>query len=435
MNSLPIVTIVGRPNVGKSTLFNRLVGKRAAVVHDIPGVTRDRNYAQSVWNGRSFLLVDTGGFIPLPEDRITAGVKRQIEIALAESDIVLFLVDLKSGLNPLDKEIGRIVRKNDQPTLLVVNKVDSIKSEESLSEFYTLGFDNLIPVSSLHGRNIGNLLDLIVSKFKPAVKYEELPCMKFAVVGRPNVGKSSFVNTILGEDRVLVDEQPGTTRDSIDTKATYRGKELLLIDTAGLRRKSKIKSSIEYYTILRSLKAIERCDIALILIDAEEGVTIQDQRIIALSEEKGKGMVLVVNKIDKVESKQETLEIVKRKLFFIDWIPVVLTSVTLKKGIFDVLDIAIGVYEEGFRRITKNELATFLKRLTAHHSPPVKGKRRLAIKRLVQTQVKPPVFSLSVNFPDLVTNNYLKYLKNSIRRTYLFTGVPFKIKICQFKKQ
>lgn len=429
---LPVVAIVGKPNVGKSTLFNRIIGRRIAVTSPIPGVTRDRNYATSDWNGIHFILVDTGGFVPYPNQPILVGVRQQVELAMLESDLIVFVV-AHGSISGMDYEIAESLRKVNKPIILVVNKVDNQKRELSSSEFHSLGFAGLILVSSLHGRGIGDLLDEIVSNLSYTSEPEAEERVKLAVVGRPNVGKSSLINALLGEERVLVDETPGTTRDSIDTEIEYDGRKMILIDTAGLRKKTRIKESLEYYTVLRSIRSVERCDVAIIMLDATEGVTRQDKRIISLPLDFGKGIVIVVNKIDLVADLESTLEKTKDELYFLDYYPLIPTSCTQQEGIFDVLRLATLVSDERMREIGKSELSSFLTSILDHYPPPPKGKRRVEIRKIIQVRAKPPTFLLKVNKRELLSENYLRYIKNNLRKKFGFVGTPIEIRITEKK--
>lgn len=425
-----MVAIVGKPNVGKSTLFNRIVGKRIAVTSPTPGVTRDRNYATADWNGVNFILVDTGGFVPYPDEPILKGVRRQVELAMQESDLIVFLV-AHGSLTGMDYEIAESLRRVNRPIVLAVNKVDNRKREFSSSEFHSLGFSELIPISALHGRGIGDLLDEIVSKLPVTPEPEQGERIKLAVIGKPNVGKSSLINALLGEERVLVDEAPGTTRDSIDTEIEYDGRKLTLIDTAGLRRKTKIKDNVEYYTVLRAIRSVERCDVAVVMLDAAQGVTKQDKRIISLPLDFGKGIVIAVNKTDLVSSKKAILERIKDELNFLDYFPLVPTSCTQRRGIFDVLRLATLVSDERMREIEDSELASFLNSILEHYPPPPTGKRRAVIKKIIQAGVRPPTFLLKVNRRELLSGNYLRYIQNSLRKRFEFIGTPIEIRITE----
>jgi GTP-binding protein len=422
---LPVVAIVGKPNVGKSTLFNRIVGRRIAVTSPVPGVTRDRNYSSTDWSGVHFILVDTGGFVPYPDEPISKGVKRQVELALAEADLIVWLLSYES-ITGMDREIADTLRKVRKPIVLAVNKVDSSKREGGSPEVYSLGYGEAIEISGLHGRGVGDLLDEVIQRFPPAPEPEDADDLKLAVVGRPNVGKSSLINGLLGEERVLVADTPGTTRDSIDTGIEYDGRKLVMIDTAGLRRKAKVKGDVEYYTVLRSIRSVERCDVAIVMLDAVDGVTRQDKRVISLPMDFGKGIVVVVNKIDLVE-KEETLDRVMDSLNFLDNYPLIPTSCLTGEGMFDVLKFAILVSDDRRRRIEKAALSDFLASIVKKYPPPFKGKRRLIISRIAQVRVSPPTFLLRVNRKELMTENYLRYVRNSLRKEFRFIGTPIRV--------
>ena len=426
----PVVAIVGKPNVGKSTLFNRIVGRRLAVTSPLPGVTRDRNYATTDWSGVGFILVDTGGFVPYTDEPVLKGVKRQVELAIEESDLIIFVVAHES-VTGMDLEIAESLRKAAKPVVLAVNKVDNEKRELASSEFHSLGFANLNLVSGLHGRGVGDLLDEVISRLSPSSEPEKEDRLRLAVIGRPNVGKSSLVNALLGEERVLVHESPGTTRDSIDTEIEYDGKKMTLVDTAGLRRKAKVKESLEYYTVLRSIRSVERCDVALIMLDAAEGVARQDKRIISLPLDFGKGIVIVANKIDLLTDRRSAMERIERELSFLDYYPLVPTSCTRREGIYDVLKLASVVSEDRMRRIGKNELSSFLTTLVEHRAPPSKGKRRAVISKIVQVGIKPPTFVMRVNKEELLNENYLRYVRNSFRKRFSFVGTPIRLRVSE----
>jgi GTP-binding protein len=425
-----VVAIVGKPNVGKSTLFNRIVGRRIAVTSPIPGVTRDRNYATSDWNGTHFILVDTGGFVPYSDEPMLKGVKRQVELAILEADVIVFVI-AHGSVGGMDYEIAESLRKANKSIVLAVNKVDDRKRELSSSEFHSLGFADLIPISALHGRGTGDLLDEVVARLPVSSEPETEERLKLAVIGRPNVGKSSLINRLLGEERVLVDAAPGTTRDSIDTEIEYDGRKITLIDTAGLRRKARIKQSLEYYTVLRSIRSVERCDVAIIMLDAEEGAARQDKRIVALPLDFGKGIVIVVNKMDLAADREAALERVEDDLDFLDYYPLVPTSCTRGEGIFDVLKLAARVSDIRMRRIEDSELKSFLNKLLEHYPPPPRGKRRLMVHKIVQVRVSPPTFILKVNKEELLSENYRRYIRNSLKKEFEFVGTPVRLRITE----
>ncbi len=434
---LPIVAILGRPNVGKSSLFNRILRKRIAIVEGTPGVTRDRNYGEVDWGGFSFLIVDTGGFIPKTEEEREILVNDQIDHAVRESDLVIFVVDGKEGPQPLDFDLVELVRKKGKSTLLAVNKVDNARGEEVLSEFFTLGLGTPHPISTLQGRGVGDLLDELVSLFRKEgvgrrnsefrTPHSVLP--RIAIVGRPNVGKSSIVNKILGEDRLIVDPVPGTTRDSIDTHFRLNGKEVVLVDTAGLKRKTKMKGTLEGLSTLRTLGSLERCDVALFVLDGTETLTRQDKRIASLIQDRGKGAVLAINKADQIE--EEDREWIwfffQRELDFLASPPIHFTSAVTGEGIENSLLTTIEIYEEAGKEVGPTELAEVLVEARRKHPPPLSGKG-LRIKQWRQKGVRPPKFLLYTNQPDLIPPTYLQYLKRKLRERFGFKGIPIEIK-------
>jgi GTP-binding protein len=432
--NLPIVAIIGRPNVGKSTLFNRLLKRRIAVVDDEPGVTRDRNYAPTSWNRREFYLVDTGGFVPDSRTEMERLVKAQAEIAISEADMVLFLVDAKVGAQNIDLEIANRLRKMEKKVLLVANKVDNQKDEADLPLLNRLGLGEPVPVSGLNGINIGDLLDLIAESLpaKP-VEEEKKESIKVAVIGRPNVGKSSFVNALLGEEKLIVTESPGTTRDPIDTAIEINGTNYTLIDTAGLRRKSKIENGIEYYTSLRTLKSIQRCDVAFVLIEAQVGLLNQDVKIMDEVNDLKKGMVIGVNKWDLVEKDDKTADYytkrIKSEAPFVDHVPLIYISAKTKQRLGATLNLINQVYNERKKRIDTSQLNDKLEKEIKRKPPAsVKGKY-IKIYYCTQTDVEPPTFVFFCNYPELLQKSYLRYLEHKIREHFGFMGTPIRMKI------
>lgn len=427
-----LVAIVGRPNVGKSTLFNRIVGERSAIVHDLPGVTRDRHYARADWAGKQFSLVDTGGFVPASEDVMETAIREQAQIAIDEADIILFLVDAKDGLLATDREIAAILRKSSKPVILVVNKVDGEKGESGLADFYSLGLGDPYPASALGGRRIGDLLDLITAKFSPGeAGEEEDPRLKIAIIGKPNVGKSSLVNALLGKARHIVTSIPGTTRDPIDAVLKYQGDELVLVDTAGLKRRSKIKESIEFYSTVRTLKSIERCDVALVLLDAEQGLEHQDLRIIETAVERKRGVVIALNKWDLIEKDALTAKAyekaLKERLRQYDFLPVIFISALTRQRIFKVIDLVRTVDAEQRKRIPTGELNALLGTEIRQRPPHSKSGKEIKVNYVTQVKTKPPVFTFFCNNPSLIDESYRRFLENRIRDHYAFTGVPLVI--------
>ena len=420
--------------MGKSTLFNRLLKRKIAVVDDEPGVTRDRNYASTTWNRKEFYLVDTGGFVPDSRTEMERLVKAQAEIAISEADMVLFLVDAKVGAQNIDLEIASRLRKIEKKVLLVANKVDSQKDEVELPLLNKLGLGEPVPVSGLNGINIGDLLDLIAQSLPvESVKEEKEETIKVAVVGRPNVGKSSFVNALLGEEKLIVAESPGTTRDSIDTEIEINGTNYTLIDTAGLRRKSKIENGIEYYTSLRTLKSIQRCDVALVLIEAQVGLVNQDIKIMGEVDDLKKGMVIGVNKWDLVEKDDKTADYytkrIKREAPSFNHVPLVYISVKTKQRLGTTLNLITQVYNERKKRIETSELNEKMGNDIKRKPPAsIKG-RYIKIFYCTQTGVEPPTFVFFCNYPELLQKSYLRYLENKIREHFGFMGTPIRMKI------
>ncbi|MDS1030684.1 ribosome biogenesis GTPase Der [Bacillota bacterium LX-D] len=426
----PIVAIVGRPNVGKSTLFNRITGERVAIVEDISGVTRDRIYRDAEWQDNKFTLIDTGG-IQWEDNKISTQVKKQAEIAITEADIIIFLTDAKTGLLPDDYEVASILRKTDKPVVLAVNKVENFSNPE-FYEFYKLGLGEPIPVSAIHGMNTGDLLDAVIANF-PAEKDEEnfSDTIKIAVIGRPNVGKSTMTNFLLGEERVIVSDIPGTTRDAIDSVLSREGKEYLIIDTAGMRKRAKIYNTTERYSVLRSLKAVERADVVLILIDATEGVTEQDKKIAGFAHENGKGSIIVVNKWDLVIKNDKTInkfdERIREELSFMQYAPIMYVSALTGQRVWKIFDLIDFVAEQSARRISTNLLNKYIAEIMALNPPPGDKGKYLKILYATQSGVKPPTFILFVNDPELMHFSYQRYIENQLRKSFGFEGNPIRL--------
>ncbi len=428
----PVVAIVGRPNVGKSTLFNRIVGGRVAIVESRPGVTRDRLYQDAEWCGRSFALIDTGGLDFQESGEIIEGIRRQAELAITEADVVLFVVDARAGLNPDDEEVASIIRRSGRPAILVANKVENFNYKTETYDFYRLGLGDPIPVSAAEGLNTGDLLDRL-AELLPAGDVEDYPpdVIKIAVIGRPNVGKSSFVNAILGEDRVIVSDIPGTTRDAVDTMFQVGESHYVIIDTAGLRRRSKIELPTEKYSVIRTLRAVDRCDVVLVMLDAAAGVTEQDKRIAGYAHEAGKGAVLVVNKWDLVEKDERTMnrhtENIRQEFGFMKYAPVIFISAITGKRVTKVLEIVDFVAEQHATRIATPDLNNLFKEAVMQTPPPTDKTRRLKILYVTQGGVKPPKFIIFVNDPELMHFSYLRYLENQVRSAYGFEGTPIRL--------
>jgi len=433
--SLPVVAIVGRPNVGKSTLFNRIVKKREAVVDDLPGVTRDRKYAEADWAGTRFLVADTGGFIPSSVTGMEARVKRQVELAIGESDLVVFLTDGREGANPIEKEIATSLRKSDKPCLLVVNKVDRMQDTRLVDEFYQLGLSDPIPVSAVHGLGVGDFLDILVSKIPRREVGPVVAGIRIAVVGRPNVGKSSFVNHLVQEERLIVDEKPGTTRDSIDTSLYFDGKKLVLVDTAGLRKRTKVKESLEYFCTIRTLRSIQESDVTVLITDASEGPTKQDKRIAVSSRHYGKCLVVVANKIDLLKSakKRDLSKAYHNGFSFVPYASVIPTSALLGSGLERVLEAAIEAAVESSARVKKKRLAETIERAVERSKPPAYGGKWVRITGCEQKGVSPPRFLLFSNLPAGISKGYLRYLEKNIRHEFGFVGTPIRLSVVRKK--
>ena len=425
----PLVVIVGRPNVGKSTLFNRLVGKRDAIVDDTSGVTRDRNYGECEWAGKKFKIIDTGGYVPDSEDVFETAIREQVEIAVEEAQSILFVVDVRDGINPFDTEIMRLLRNSGRKFFLIVNKVDTKNFETGANDFYSLGVDKLYPISALNGKNLGDLLDEITAGFETETEETEDPRLKIAIVGRPNSGKSSLSNALLGVNRSIVTEIPGTTRDSIDSVLKYYGEEIILIDTAGLRKKRKVKESIEFYSSIRSLKAIGECDIAVVLLDSQFGLESQDQKIIDEVVRWRKGLIIAVNKWDLVEKDSNTAheyeQGIREKLGTENYAQIIFISALTKQRIYKLIDLCKEVNDERKKKIPTNELNDFLLGEISKSPPPASPSgKEVKIKYIIQVGDYYPVFIFFCNYPKHVADNYKRFLENLIRNNYGFKGVP-----------
>lgn len=432
--SRPVVAIVGRPNVGKSALFNRITGRRIAIVEGEPGVTRDRIYADTDWAGTPFTLVDTGGVEFTPSHDFSAQIREQVEIALAEADLILFVVDARSGLTPDDREIAQLLRRSRKPVILAANKVDEERLTHETAEFYALGLDPPIPVSAEHGRGVGDLLDQLIAMLPHAPEAaEEAEEIKVAVVGRPNVGKSSLVNRLLGAERSIVSDIPGTTRDALDTVVERDGTRFVLIDTAGIRRKSRIDEEIERYSVARAFQAIDRADVVFVMIDATELVTEQDQRIAGYAHEAGKGIVLVVNKWDLIVKDEKSMkrfeEQIKEALKFLTYAPIIFISALQGQRVHQLFELAVYVANQHALRVSTGRLNRALQEALARRQPPSDKGVRLRIFYMTQTQVKPPTFLLFVNRAGLMHYSYQRYLENHLRDSFGFVGTPIRFRL------
>jgi len=429
----PLVAIVGRPNVGKSTFFNRIVGRRIAIVEDIPGVTRDRIYADAKWQNNEFTLIDTGGIEVNTEDVLLSQMRRQAELAMETADVIIFFTDAKDGLVAADHEVADLLRRSKKPIVLAVNKVDHINYQELMYEFYELGMGTPYPISSVQGMGLGDLLDAVIDEIPDELmEDEESDKVKIAIVGKPNAGKSSLVNAITCDNRVIVSDVPGTTRDAIDTFFSTDGKDYIIIDTAGMRKKAKIEdASLERYSVIRALTAVRRCDVAIVVLDAEQGVSEQDARIAGYVAEMGKACIVVVNKWDLIEKDTKTAEEFKNnifsKLYFIDYAPMQFISCLTGQRVHKVLELVNEVNEKSHLHISTGMLNDAIDDAVMMVSPPTSKGRKLNILYATQVGVAPPHFVLFVNDSDLMPKSYERYLENHLRKSFDFTGTPIKI--------
>ena len=437
--SKPIVAVVGRPNVGKSTLFNKIAGQRISIVQDTPGVTRDRIYAEIEWSGHNFTLIDTGGMEPGAENIILRQILNQAEIAIESPDVLVFVTDVKQGGTDEDAKVADILRRTRKPVILAVNKVDDMRRENmDIYEFYSLGMGDPIPVSAGQMLGLGDLLDVIVSYFPENEKEEEEDAIKVAIIGKPNVGKSSLINKILGEDRLIVSDIPGTTRDAIDTKIEIDGQKFVFIDTAGMRRKSKIKEDIERFSIIRAVAAVERCDVAVLVIDANEGVTDQDTKIAGIAHERGKAAVIAVNKWDSIEKNDKTmnnfLKDIDSELSYMSYAPKVFISAKTGQRVPKMIDMIKTVRENNALRISTGVLNDVLIEAMAIQQPPSDKGRQLRIFYITQASVKPPTFVLFVNDRQLMHFSYRRYIENQLREAFGFVGTPIHFVVRERKE-
>lgn len=440
INRLPVISIVGRPNVGKSTLFNRLIGRQDAIVHGTPGVTRDRHYEITDWNGKQFVLIDTGGYMPEAYDEINVAIREQAQFAIEESDLVILLIDAVSGLTTTELQISDNIKRGKKKHILVVNKADNEQIDMDVTankEFYKLGLGKPKSISALNSRNIGDLLDDMLAELGSGFRENiddiafEKGIVKLAVIGKPNVGKSSFVNAVIGKNKHIVSDIPGTTRDSIDTDFEYKDIHYKLIDTAGLRKKAKVKENLEFYSTLRTIKSIQECDVAVLLIDSIEGLAMQDIHVLEEARQLKKGLVLAINKWDLIDKTSTTyLDFEKhltRALGSTTYVPYVFISATGKQRVFKVLEVAQKVFEERNRTISTSALNEYLKKaIETNHPPAVQGKD-LRINYVTQIKSRPPVFAFFSNAPELIPANYRQYLENKMRERFGFQGVPLSL--------
>jgi GTP-binding protein len=430
-----IVAIVGRPNVGKSTLFNRLIQRREAIVDSVSGVTRDRNYGKSEWNGKEFSVIDTGGYVRGSDDVFEGEIRKQVELAIDEADVIIFVVDVEEGITPMDDAVAKLLRKVTKPVLLAVNKVDNAMREKDAVEFYNLGLGDYYTFASISGSGTGDLLDALIDAFpiKPEPTQEELELPRFAVVGRPNAGKSSFINALIGKDRYIVTDIAGTTRDAIDTKFDRFGFEFNLVDTAGIRRKAKVKEDLEFYSVMRSVRAIEHADICILIIDATRGFEGQDQSIFWLAEKNRKGVVILVNKWDLVEkdtmSTRDYEEKIRKELMpFVD-VPILFVSALTKQRLLKALEATVQVFENRKQRIPTSKFNDYMLKVIEGYPPPALKGKYVKIKYCMQLPTPTPQFVFFANLPQYVKEAYKRFLENKIRENWDFSGVPIDIYI------
>jgi GTPase len=427
----PVVAIVGRPNVGKSTIFNRIVGERISIVEDIPGVTRDRIYSSGEWLTHDFNIIDTGG-IDIGDEPFLEQIRQQAEIAIDEADVIIFLTNGREGVTAADEEVAKILYKSKKPVVLAVNKIDNPDMREQIYDFYALGFGEPFPISGSHGLGLGDLLDEVAKHF-PNTKgndYED-DMIKFSLIGRPNVGKSSLVNALLGEERVIVSDVAGTTRDAVDSIYTYHGQKFVIIDTAGMRKKGKVYESTEKYSVLRALRAIERSDVVLVVLNAEEGIIEQDKKIAGYAHEAGRAVIIVVNKWDAIEKDEKTMKLFEEKIRdnfqYLDYAPIVFLSAKTKKRVLNLLPIINTVSDNHALRVETSVLNDVIMDAVAMNPTPTDNGRRLKIFYTTQVAVKPPTFVVFVNEPELLHFSYERFLENRIRDAFGFEGTPIKI--------
>ncbi len=439
MKPRPVVAIVGRPNVGKSTLFNRLIKQRKAIVESTPNLTRDRIYGEASWQKKSYTVVDTGGLELETSDKFKSQIEFQVEEAIEEANLIIFVVDTREGIMPLDEDIAKKLRQNDANVIIAANKMDDFTSQEQPWEFYSLGFEDVIPISAEHGKNIGDLNDKIVenlsSKMQVSYQQDQEDIINVAVVGKPNVGKSSLINYLLGRNRVIVSSEPGTTRDAVDTLLEKDGTKFNLIDTAGLRKKSRVKEDIEYYSNLRAIKAIERSDAVVMMLDAKEIVTEQDKKIVGYANDEGKPVILAVNKWDTIQKDTHTVDFYREEIYhqlkFLNFAPITFISALTGKRTSEILELSEYVYDQSLLRIKTGVLNEVIQDAIQMNPPPSYQGKRLKIYYATQTDTKPPHFVFFVNDPKLVHFAYKRFLENEIRKAFGFVGSPLRMKFKQ----
>lgn len=428
----PIVAIVGRPNVGKSTLFNKLVGQRAAIVDDQPGVTRDRLYRDTEWNGKEFVLVDTGGLEPRSNEFMMTKIKEQAEVALNEADVIMFIVDGKAGLTALDEEVAYYLRKKSKPVIVCVNKIDNyLSQQDDLIDFWALGFEDVIGISAEHKSNLGDMLDLVINSFEKIDFPEEEEGLKIAIIGKPNAGKSSLVNKLCGKNRTIVTDIAGTTRDAIDTVVEFNDNKYVLIDTAGIRRKSKVDEALEYYSVLKALKAIKRADICFLIFDGSQGLTEQDKRIAGIAYEEKKPIVIVFNKWDLIKKDKYTMKEKREDLLaelpFLSYAPIEFISALTGQRTINLFGISDQIYKEYTKMISTGLLNTIINEAVIMNPPPTRKGRVTKINYATQIATAPPKFIVFCNYPELMHFSYMRYLENKLRESFGFEGSPMQI--------
>jgi len=429
-----IVAIVGRPNVGKSTLFNRLVEERKAIEDNLSGVTRDRHYGHAQWSGKYFSVIDTGGYVTGSEDLYEAEIRKQVKLAIEEADVILFVVDCHDGLTDLDEEFANELRSNKKPLYIVANKADNQEKSFMANEFYSLGLTDLeiFPIAAASGSGTGDLLDAIVTHFEEdGIEDPDADIPKISILGRPNAGKSSFLNALLGQERSIVTNEAGTTRDAIHTRYKFFGKDFIITDTAGIRKKAKVKEDIEFYSVMRSLRTLEESDVVIVMLDATRGLEAQDVNLISLAIKNNKGVLIMVNKWDLIEKDHKTMNKIKEdmldRLGEHKWIPIIFTSVTEKQRIFQAIELAVKVYENKTRRVTTSKLNDILLQEIEKYPPPAWKGKYIKIKYVTQLPTKNPVFAFFCNLPQYIKEPYTRFLENRLRENFDFEGVPVKI--------
>lgn len=426
-----IVAIVGRPNVGKSTLFNRLIKRREAIVDAVSGVTRDRHYGKTDWNGVAFSVIDTGGYLPNSADTFQKEIDKQVALAIDEADVIIFMVNVEDGLTGMDEQVAMLLRRSQKPVLVVVNKVDSNNRRNEMHEFYALGFDHLYALSSINGSGTGDLLDDLVALLPEKEEREDSVLPRFAVVGRPNAGKSSFINALIGEDRYIVTDIAGTTRDAIDTKYNRFGFEFNLVDTAGIRRKAKVKEDLEFYSVMRSIRAIEHSDVCILMIDATRGFESQDANIFWLAQRNRKGIVILVNKWDLVEKENNTAKefeaVIRKEIEPFTDVPILFVSALNKQRIYKAIETAVAVYNNRTRRIATRQLNEVMLPIIENYPPPATKGKYIKIKFCTQLPTPMPQFAFFANLPQYVKDPYKRFIENKLREHFDFTGVPIDV--------